>query len=123
MKSMRHRTTFLAFAVLALAVSFGATAAPMTEPIEDFVTLHAISPADHVAVEKTDNASAYAVNVRMGSCADVIYLAATESAVPVPGQPLALVTARFDRPSAIRLPLPDNPRLLPSTPDVGIGLS
>lgn len=123
MKSMRHRTTFLAFAVLALAVSFGATAAPMTEPIEDVVTLHAISPADQAAVEKTDNASAYAVNVRVESRADVIYLAPTESALPMPGQPLTLVVAGSDLPSTGRLPLPDNPRLFPPTPDIGIGLS
>lgn len=123
MKSMRHRTTFLAFAVLALAVSFGATATPMTEPIEDVVTLHAISPADQAAVEKADNASTYVINVRAQSRLDVIHLAAKDAPAPAGSDATTTVVARFDLPSTGRLPLPDNPRLFPPTPDIGIGLS
>ncbi|MGL6224469.1 MAG: hypothetical protein ACRC6L_12895 [Steroidobacteraceae bacterium] len=123
MKSMRHRTTFLAFAVMALAVSFGANAAPLTEPIEDVVTMHASSPAEQATVERTDYANAYVINAREDSRVNVVYLVANESALPMPGQPLAPVVAGFGLPSTGRLPLPDNPRLFPPTPTLGIGLS
>lgn len=123
MKSMRHRTTFLASAVLALAVSFIANAAPMTEPAEDVVTLSASSPADNAAVEYTANANAHAVTIRAEPGVNVVYLVANEPAMFMLDQPLLLVVAGSDLPSTGRLPLPDNPRLFPPTLTIGSGLS